>query len=77
VVPLKLGYEFNLIKNSDNDPVLKADASLALNYIDGRGLDGYYDSFSKSINVYTFYTVGLRYAISLGHPGERSYNKFD
>ena len=77
MVPFKLGYEYNLIKNSSNEPVLKVDASLALNYIDSRGLDGYYDHYSKSINFYTYYSIGLRYAISLNHLGERSYNKFD
>ena len=77
MVPFKLGYEYNIIRNSANEPVLKVDASLVLNYIDARGLDGYYDHYSKSINFYTYYAIGLRYAINLNHIGERSYNKFD
>jgi hypothetical protein len=77
MVPFKLGYECNIIKNSYNNPVLKVDGYLTLNYIDARGLDGYYDHYSKSINFYNYYAIGLRYAISLYHIGARSYNKFD
>ena len=73
IIPFKLGYEFNLL-NRYNEPKLKADLSYSFNYTIGRGLDGYYDSNTKALYFYNYYTIGLKYAISLVHrSGKRHY----
>ncbi|CAN5498631.1 hypothetical protein BH09BAC6_BH09BAC6_29260 [soil metagenome] len=65
VIPVKIGYEFNLLRTYDQ-PRLKADLSLGINTTKGNGLDGYYDNFSKAAKLYIFASVGFKYAIDLG-----------
>ena len=77
MVPVTGGYEFNILKNKFNEPLLKANFSSAFYYIIGKGLDGYYDNNSKSFDFYTFYAIGLKYTIILHANHGRSYNKFD
>lgn len=65
VIPIKIGYEFDLIRSHDQ-PRLKVDLSYSLNTTIGNGLDGYYDTFSKSRKLYTYASIGFKYAIDLG-----------
>jgi len=76
MVPVKLGYEFNLVNNY-GEPLIKADFSYSFNYTIGKGLDGYYDNTSKSFNFYNYYAFGLKYLITIGGPHKHSYDKFD
>jgi len=73
IVPVKLGYEFGIIKNSYDEPILRANLSFTLNYINQKGLDGYYDAYAKSGSFYNYYAIGLRYAIILRHGRSKSY----
>jgi len=77
MVPITGGYEFNILKNKFNEPLLKANFSSAFYYIIGKGLDGYYDNNSKSFDYYTYYAIGLNYTIILHGYHGRNYNKFD
>ena len=77
MVPITGGYEFNILKNKFNEPLLKANISSAFYYITGKGLDGYYDNNSKSFDYYTYYAIGLKYTIVMHANHGRSYNKFD
>ena len=77
VVPFRTGYECSILKNRYNEPVLKADFSFTFNYTIGKGLDGYYDSYSKSFNFYNFYAVGLKYTIIVKAAYGKGYNKYD
>ena len=77
MVPLKLGYELNLVKNSFDEPVLKLDGCLNFNYVKGQGLDGYYDKLAAPYSFYSYSSLGVRYAISLRHNNPTAYNKFD
>lgn len=77
IVPLKVGYELTIVKNIYEEPVLKLDGCLNLNYVKGKGLDGYYDKNAATHSFYTYVSLGLRYAISLRHGTAKDYNKFD
>jgi len=77
VVPFKAGYELNIVKNNYNEPVLKLDGCLSLNYVNGKGIDGYYNKNAASFSFYSYCSLGLRYVISLRHGRARDYNKFD
>ena len=77
IIPLKVGYELNIVKNIYQEPVLKLDGCLNLNYVKGEGLDGYYDKNAAPHSFYTYVSLGLRYAISLRHGTAKDYNKFD
>jgi hypothetical protein len=73
IIPVKLGYEFNLL-NRYGEPVLKIDLIDGFNYTIGKGLDGYYDSYSKGFYFYSYYAIGVRYAFSLvDRSGKRRY----
>jgi len=77
MIPFKGGYEYNILTNRAGEPVLKADVSLTLNYVVGKGLDGYYDNYANTTSFYTFYAIGLKYTIPIGGKHARDYNKFD
>ena len=76
VIPTKIGYELNLLKVNE-EPALKVDFWYTFNYTIGKGLDGYYDTYSKSFNFYNYYAVGFRYAIIVRHKRIRDYNRYD
>jgi hypothetical protein len=77
MVPLKLGYELNIVKNSFDEPLLKLDGCLNFNYVKGKGIDGYYDELAAPYSFYTCGSLGLRYVFSLRHSNPTVYNKFD
>jgi len=76
VIPTKLGYELNLLKVNE-EPALKIDFWYTFNYTVGKGLDGYYDTYSKAFNFYNYYAIGVRYAIIIRHKPIRNYNRYD
>jgi len=65
VIPIKIGYELNLLDHFD-DPQLKIDFSYSLNATIGRGLDGYYGSMPQALKFYAYYSIRIIYPISLG-----------
>jgi len=77
VISFKSGYEFNILKNSDNEPLLKADLSTRLYYVNGKGLDGYYERFAKSHSFYTCYAIGLKYTFVMKTSYTKGYKKYD
>jgi hypothetical protein len=77
MVPFKGGYEYSILKNRYNEPVLKADFSATFNYVIGKGLDGYYDNYAGAFSFYAFYAVGLKYTFIIHATYGKSYNKFD
>ena len=77
IIPFKAGYEYDLLRNSYNEPLLKIDVSARLNYVMGQGLDGYYDSYAKAHSFYAFYNVGIKYTFIIHSTYGKSYNKFD
>lgn len=77
IVPLKMGYELTIIKDIYEDPVLKLNGCLNLNYVKEKGIDGYYDKYAAPHSFYTYASLGLKYAISLRHGKAKDYNKFD
>jgi hypothetical protein len=77
IVPIKLGYELTIVRNIYDEPLLRLNGCLNLNYVKGKGLDGYYDKNAAPHSFYTYASLGLRYAISLRHGKARDYNKFD
>jgi len=63
VIPLKVGYLFN-IKTNYNDPLLKIDLSYSVNYVAGRGLESYNNlPVTPSVKVYSYYSIGIQYTI--------------
>ena len=77
IIPFKAGYEYDIFRNSYNEPLLKIDVSARLNYVMGQGLDGYYDSYAKAYSFYAFYAVGIKYTFIIHSTYGKSYNKFD
>jgi hypothetical protein len=77
IIPFNAGYEFSIVKNIYHEPVLKADISARLYYVDGRGLDGYYDIYAKSSSYYTFYSIGLKYTFIIHPSYGKGYKKYD
>jgi hypothetical protein len=77
IIPIKGGYEYNIIRNKYNEPVLKADLSASFYYVNAKGLDGYYDNYAKASSFFTYYAIGLKYTIIIRTPYGRGYNKFD
>ena len=72
LIPIKLGYDYNLIKDQYEQPVLKIDLSYTFNYTIGKGIDGYYDKHSNHLKYFYFYSVGLKYTINLSpKPGDK------
>ncbi|WP_259070318.1 hypothetical protein HDF24_14760 [Mucilaginibacter sp. X4EP1] len=65
VIPLKVGYLFN-IKTNYNDPLLKIDLSYSVNYAPGRGLESYNNlPVPPSVKTYSFYSIGIEYTITV------------
>jgi len=77
MIPFKGGYEYDILRNKYNEPLLKIDVSATLNYVMGHGLDGYYDSYAKGYSFYAFYNVGIKYTFIIHSTYGKSYNKFD
>lgn len=77
MIPFKLGYEYNIINDRFSEPVLKLDLSFRFNYIIGKGVDGYYDNYTRSFDFYNFYAVGLKYTIVMHHTFGRGYAGYD
>lgn len=77
IVPIKVGYELTIVKNIYQEPLLRLNGCLNLNYVKGEGLDGYYDKNTAPHSFYTYVSLGLGYAISLRHGAAKDYNKFD
>lgn len=77
LIPVTGGFEYDILKNKYNEPVLKANFSATFNYTIGKGLDGYYDNYGKAFNFYNYYAVGLKYTIIIRAAYGRGYNKFD
>jgi len=77
VISFKSGYEFAILKNRGNEPLLKADLSTRFYYVDGKGLDGYYENFAKNHSFYTYYAIGLKYTFILKTSYGQGYKKYD
>ena len=77
IIPFNAGYEYDIVRNAYNEPLLKIDVSARLNYVMGQGLDGYNDSYAKSHSFYAFYNVGIKYTFIIHSTYGKSYNKFD
>ncbi len=77
IIPFKAGYEYDILRNNYNEPLLKIDLSARLNYVLGQGLDGYYDTYAKAYSFYAFYNVGIKYTFIIHSTYGKSYNKFD
>lgn len=75
-IPIKAGYEYDIVRNQYGEPLLKATISARFNYVSAKGLDGYYDNYEKSSSFYTFYTVGFKYTFIIRGSG-KAYNKLD
>lgn len=76
-IPLRSGYEFDLLHNQYQEPLLKVILSSTLYYVADRGLDGYYDPTSSARGFFVSYTVGVKYTFAFrGNAGNR-YNKLN
>jgi hypothetical protein len=77
IIQFNSGYEFNILKNRVDEPLLKADLSARFYYVTGKGIDGYYDTYSKTHSYYTYFAVGLKYTFITGSSYGRGYKKYD
>lgn len=76
-MPIRTGYEFNLLHNQYGTPLLKINLSTTFYYVADRGLDGYYDPSSKPWSLYMSYSVTAKYTFTFhGLYGHR-YNRYD
>ncbi|MGZ4099404.1 MAG: MORN repeat-containing protein [Bacteroidia bacterium] len=66
VIPVKAGYEVNLLSKY-YEPLIKIDISYSFNYAIDKGLDGYLDNHIKHFYFYNLYAIGLKYAFSIRH----------
>ena len=76
VLQFKSGYECTILKNQYNEPLLKADLSTRFYYVNGKGLDGYYNS-AKTYGFYTYYAIGLKYTFIIRTTYGQGYKKYD
>lgn len=59
-IPLRIGYEFKIF-NKYNQPAMMIDLAYGYNYVFGDDLDGFV--IGKRTDVYTQYSIGLKFAI--------------
>jgi hypothetical protein len=77
IIPVTGGYEFNILKNRNNEPVLKINISSTFYYVPAKGLDGYSDVNAAPYSYYTYYAIGLKYIFILHTRPHRDYNRLD
>jgi hypothetical protein len=77
IIPVTGGYEFNVLRNAYNEPMLKINISSTFYYVPAKGLDGYSDVNAAPYSYYTYYAIGLKYIFIVHTRPHRDYNRLD
>ena len=77
IIPVTGGYEFNVLRNGHNEPMLKVNISSVFYYVPSKGLDGYNDVHAASYSYFTYFGIGFKYIFAVPARPHRDYNRLD